>query len=68
MSKHGHYTLTFNDVYTSVKRNALSFQEKSFTCKFRHERTTHSKALAPFLHCESMENVLTLRTRYIDNK
>ena len=68
MSQLGHHTLTFNDVYTSVKRKSSPFQEKSFTCKFRHERITHSKALAPFLHYESMENVLTLKIRYIDNQ
>ena len=70
MSQLGHHTLTFNDVHTSVKRNPSPFQEKSFTCKFRHERTTHSKTLAPFLNYESMENVLTLKIRYcnIDNQ
>ena len=61
MSQLGYHTLTFNDVYTSVKRNSLPLQEKSFTCKFRHERTTHSKTLAPFLHYESMENIMTLK-------
>ena len=56
-----------NDVYTSVKGNTSPFQEKIFTCKFLHQRTTHSKTLAPFLHYEWMENVLTLKIRYIDN-
>ena len=46
MSQLGHHTLTFNDVYTSVKRNPSPFQETSFTCKFRHERTTHSKTFS----------------------
>ena len=64
----GHHKLTFNDVYTSVKRKSSPYQEKNFTCKFRHERTTHSIALAPFLHYESMENVLTSKIRYIDNQ
>ena len=68
MSPLSHHTLTFNDVYTSVKRNSSPFQEKSFTCKFRYEKTTHSKALAPFLHYESMENAMTLKIRYIDNQ
>ena len=54
MSQLGHHKLTFNDVYTSVKRKSSQFEEKSFTYKFRHERTTHSKTLAPFLHYESM--------------
>ena len=58
MSQLGRQTLTFNVVYTSVKRGSSPFQEKSFTCKFGHERTTHSKT-APFLHYESMENVIT---------
>ena len=30
MSQLGHHTLTFNDVYTSVKRNSLPFQETKF--------------------------------------
>ena len=68
MSQLGHHTLTFNDVYTSVKRKSSPFQEKSFTRKFRHERTTHSIALAPFLHYKSMENILTLKIRYIYNQ
>ena len=66
MPQLGHHTLTFNDVYTSVKRKSSPFQEKSFTCKFRQERTTHSKPLVPFLHYKSMENVMTLKIRYID--
>ena len=68
MSQLGHHTLAFNDVYISVKQNSSPFQEKSFTCKFRHERTTHSKTLGPFSHYESMENVMTLKLRSIDNQ
>ena len=36
MTQVGHHTLTF-------KVNSSPFQEKSFTHKFRHERTTQSK-------------------------
>ena len=60
--------LAFNYVYTSVKQNSSPFQEKGFTCKFRHERTTHSKTLRPFLHYESMKNLMTLKIWYIDNQ
>ena len=68
MSQLGHHTLAFNDVYTSVKQNSSPFQEKGFTCKFQYERTTHSQTLGPFLHYVSMENVMTLKIRYIDNQ
>ena len=63
----GHHTLTFNDVYTSVKRNSSPFQEKKFYLQIPTQKDHTSKALAPFLHYESMENVLTLKIRYIDN-
>ena len=66
MSQLGHRTLTFNDVNIKVKRNSSPFQEKGFTCKYRHERTTHSKTLGLFFNYESMENAMTLKIRYID--
>ena len=66
MTHFGHHTLTFNGVYTSVKRNSSPLQAKSSTNKFWQERAIQSKTLVPFLHYESMEKVMIVKIQYID--
>ena len=58
-----HHALTFNGIYTSVKRNPHNFREKNLTCKFRHGGITST--LSPL---RINRKKMTVKIQCIDNQ
>ena len=59
-----HHTLNRNGTYTSGKRNSLPFDEKAFTNKSQHKKTSETSKSTLFFHSKPMEESVILNIEY----